>query len=354
MFYPIGIHMQTFLSVDPDRMQSADSARITELGLAMIRHTTLSGVQQKLSMSLVAGRLVVTTGQLQATHILKPPSAIFAYLPENEAVTMRLMALAKVAVPPSGLVPMADGKLAYVVRRFDRPGTPRKLALEDFCQLAELPLKDKYAGSMEQCAQLVRRYTGEPVIQLARFYRMVLASWWVGNEDLHRKNLGLLRTADGRIELAPAYDVVSSRLYLDSRDLALPVNGVSLSTCADPSPGQTRSSRSTARNPPLRRSHGISSKRLTVARRLDKPKRWVQGMKMPTVLRSGGFDMVIRTADHGPPHVHVFKAKTQAKIALGPVSVLLDNMAPKDLVRAVRLVEDNADTLLARWREIHG
>ncbi len=70
--------------------------------------------------------------------MLKPPSSIFAHLPENEAVSMRLMALARVAVPPSGLARTADGKLAYVVRRFDRPGIPRKLALEDFCQLALL------------------------------------------------------------------------------------------------------------------------------------------------------------------------------------------------------------------------
>ena len=75
---------------------------------------------------------------------------------------------------------------------------------------------------------------------------------------------------------------------------------------------------------------------------------------MPLIVRRDGFVIVIRTADHPPPHVHVQKAGTQAKIALVPIAVVLDNMAPRDLIRAVRLVEAEVSVLLSRWEEIHG
>ncbi|NJN61100.1 MAG: DUF4160 domain-containing protein [Coleofasciculaceae cyanobacterium RL_1_1] len=38
---------------------------------------------------------------------------------------------------------------------------------------------------------------------------------------------------------------------------------------------------------------------------------------MPTILRQDGFAVRLYFNDHDPPHVHVFKAGGQAKIALG-------------------------------------
>jgi len=48
----------------------------------------------------------------------------------------------------------------------------------------------------------------------------------VGNEDLHLKNISLIR-ADGIVRLSPAYDLVNSTLVLgpDAEETALPING---------------------------------------------------------------------------------------------------------------------------------
>ena len=58
--------------------------------------------------------------------------------------------------------------------------------------------------------------------------------------------------------------------------------------------------------------------------------------------------------DHPPAHVHVWKAGQEARIGLLPVELWDSDMSPGDTRQAVAIVEANHDTLLARWREIHG
>lgn len=80
---------------------------------------------------------------------------------------------------------------------------------------------------------------------------------------------------------------------------------------------------------------------------------------MPTVLRIGGLRFVIWPNDHDPPHVHVFSADAEAKIALGapgerPRLIESRRMAPADLAAALKGVFENQAMLLQRWNEIHG
>jgi hypothetical protein len=81
-------------------------------------------------------------------------------------------------------------------------------------------------------------------------------------------------------------------------------------------------------------------------------------MKMPTILRQDGFAVRLYFNDHDPPHVHVFKAGGQAKIALGdgeglpwPMEVLaMDNRTAK---QALKLVFEHQAYLLDKWREFY-
>ena len=81
---------------------------------------------------------------------------------------------------------------------------------------------------------------------------------------------------------------------------------------------------------------------------------------MPTVLRHEGFEVLIYTRDEHPPaHVHVWKAGSEAVIHLGDESTApsiqgINRMAKRDARRAIRIVEDNQELFLARWRELHG
>jgi len=68
--------------------------------------------------------------------------------------------------------------------------------------------------------------------------------------------------------------------------------------------------------------------------------------------------VVIFVDDHEPAHVHVF-GDGQAKINLvgpdgRPELMWTDGMSRGEVRRAMRLVVENRDLLIARWRQIHG
>jgi serine/threonine-protein kinase HipA len=202
-----------------------DLARLHTLALAMVGHGSVSGVQKKLSVQLDSTRSTLQVAMGNSCLLLKPQASTFPHLPENEWVTQRLASLIGLEVPPSALVPLQDGTWAYVVRRFDRLENGTKFGMEDFCQLAELPPSGKYDGSAERCAKLLRRFASEPLVDLLRLYRQLLFTWWVGNGDLHLKNLALLRNSDGLWRLSPAYDQLNTRLVIPDDALALPICG---------------------------------------------------------------------------------------------------------------------------------
>lgn len=202
-----------------------DLARLHTLALAMVGHVSVSGVQRKLSVRLDEMRTTLRVAAGDGRHLLKPQAGTFPHLPENEWVTQRLAALIGLDVPVSALVELAGGTWAYVVRRFDRRDDGTKLGMEDFCQLSELPPAGKYDGSAEGCAKLVRLYASEPLVDLLRLYRQLVFTWWVGNGDLHLKNLALLRDEEGRWRLSPAFDQLNTRLVIPRDPLAMPICG---------------------------------------------------------------------------------------------------------------------------------
>jgi serine/threonine-protein kinase HipA len=202
-----------------------DLARLHTVALAMVGHTSLSGVQRKVSVGLTADRATLRVVTDHGHFILKPQAQTFPHLPENEHVTMRIAEAAGLDVPANGLVRLRDGTLAYVTRRFDRTEDGAKRLQEDFCQLAGLSPKQKYEGSAELCSRLVRRHASEPLVTALALFRQLAFGWWTGNGDLHLKNLSLLRGEDGRHRLSPAYDLLCTELVVPDDQLALPVGG---------------------------------------------------------------------------------------------------------------------------------
>jgi hypothetical protein len=77
---------------------------------------------------------------------------------------------------------------------------------------------------------------------------------------------------------------------------------------------------------------------------------------MVTVLQDGGFRIVIYLNDHEPAHVHAVKGSGEAKIdiATGVELVSAFNLKKAEVRRAVAIVAENQELLLARWNEIHG
>lgn len=200
-------------------------AKLHTLGLAMVGHTSLSGVQRKISVRLNADRATLQVAAEGGQYLLKPQAQTYPFLPENEYVSMRLAQLTGVDVAPCGLVRLKDDSIAYIVRRFDRLQAGQKLHQEDFCQLAEKSPKQKYEGSAELCLRLLQTYADEPLAEVLKLYRLLVVGWWIGNGDMHLKNLSLLRDEDQVHRLSPAYDLVCTRLLIEGDQLALSVGG---------------------------------------------------------------------------------------------------------------------------------
>ena len=200
-----------------------DASQLHLLGLEMAGRTSLSGVQQKIALGLDHEVLRVSASPSQ--YILKPTEDRFPNLPENEHLCMRLAMLMKFEVPPVGLIPMSDERLALIVRRFDRTGEGGKLPMEDLCQLSERLPAEKYNGSAELCAKTVKRYSAAPPLDLRELFRLFLFSWWIGNGDLHLKNISLLTRERGEPRLSPVYDLVNTSLVIPGDQLALTIAG---------------------------------------------------------------------------------------------------------------------------------
>jgi len=78
---------------------------------------------------------------------------------------------------------------------------------------------------------------------------------------------------------------------------------------------------------------------------------------MVTVLRAHGLSIVIFVDDHEPAHVHVF-GDGHAKVNLAgpggaPQLVWAVDMKRNDVRRAMQIVTEHQEALLARWRAIH-
>jgi len=194
---------------------------------------SIQGVQPKLivTLNVKAGQFeIVDRG---GRYIIKPQHEHFPELPENEAVTMHMAEQAGIEVPVHGLIHCQDGSMSYFIRRFDRAGHGRKLATEDFAQLSNLDRETKYSSSMEHVMEVIERYSTFPVIEKVKLLKRCLFNYLVGNEDMHLKNFSLI-TRDNKVELAPAYDFLSTTVaYLaigkkntDLEETALPIRGI--------------------------------------------------------------------------------------------------------------------------------
>lgn len=192
--------------------------------------TSVTGVQAKLSLDLSSGTRTesrrFTIVGLWGRFILKPQTEHYSNLPELEDLTMHMAEIVGISVVPHSLIRFADGELCYITRRVDRTKSGEKIAMEDMCQLSERLTEDKYKGSYERIAKMILKYSAVPMLDLVRYWEVVLFSWIVGNSDMHLKNFSLYNPASNYI-LTPAYDLVSTAIVMpeDKEELALNLNG---------------------------------------------------------------------------------------------------------------------------------
>ncbi|MDD2213406.1 MAG: HipA domain-containing protein [Oscillospiraceae bacterium] len=195
---------------------------------------TLAGVQKKLSLHLnMAKSPRLTLRGYPAGYILKPQVEEFSCMPESEQLVMSMADRCGIRTVPHALIYLQDHQLAYISKRVDRPQqtseTAEKLAMEDFCQLDLRLTQDKYNGSYERCAKLIKQYSFRPGLDLAEFFLRLVFCYLSANSDMHLKNFSLLETSPGSAvyTLSPAYDLLPVNIIMpeDSAETALTLNG---------------------------------------------------------------------------------------------------------------------------------
>lgn len=191
----------------------------------MVGRMSISGVQPKLSIIHDQRKHQVSVVERGGLYILKPQIERFESIPENENLCMNIASTYGIEVPPHGLLPLMDGRLAYLVRRFDRLEDGSKLQQEDFQQL--LQRDDKYDGSYERIANFIKGHSSVPGLDLIRLFERALLFYVLGNGDAHLKNFSLLRSEEIGYQLSPAYDIVNSRLVLpeEQEEVCLSLQG---------------------------------------------------------------------------------------------------------------------------------
>jgi len=199
---------------------------------AVKNRVTVPGVQAKLSLEIKekaekASKLTIVG--LWGSFILKPPSPTWPQLPENEHCTLMMAECADIETVPYGLIRLKSGALSFITRRIDRTQEGKKRAMEDMCQLTERMTEDKYKGSHEHIAKVIKRCSANPLFDLVRFFDRVFFCYITGNVDMHLKNFSLFKDKEIGWKLAPAYDLLSTRLVIpeskDPDELALTLNG---------------------------------------------------------------------------------------------------------------------------------
>lgn len=192
---------------------------------------SISGVQEKYSLKLDKNKLVLTKSH--GTYILKLISNGLhnaEFLPANEHLTMQLASqVYKLDVAKNGLVFFEDGTPAYITKRFDVREDGTKALKEDFASLLQRNNRQgehfKYAGSYYDMALAIDQYIGANIQVKENLFKLIIFNYLFSNGDAHLKNFSVIDyLQDGLYQLAPAYDLVCTRLHIDDGDFALDDN----------------------------------------------------------------------------------------------------------------------------------
>ncbi|RZM01663.1 MAG: type II toxin-antitoxin system HipA family toxin, partial [Pedobacter sp.] len=217
-----------FFGTDKLPELALNKAMLTELAEETVnKRIAVTGVQPKLSLNLENnkdGNRLTIVG-LWGRYILKPQNTELAAMPEVEDLTMHLAELFKISTCQHALLPITDGSLAYIAKRFDREGNT-KIHMEDFCQLGGFQTEQKYDSSYERCGKLISTYCTNKGLDLLNYYELLVFSFLSGNSDMHMKNFSILYQGD-EIVLSPAYDLINSALVFpkDKDDMAMMLSG---------------------------------------------------------------------------------------------------------------------------------
>lgn len=207
---------------------------VLELFMQNMKHVSISGVQQKLSLIQSKNSLRLTEDNEQGTHILKPIPTLLKkanMIPANEHLTMQIAKqVYGIPTAENAMIFFKDGTPAYITKRFDVREDGTKWGTEDFATLAGRTKANstedfKYDFSYEELGLLIQKYVPAWKVEIEKYFTLVIFNFLFSNGDAHLKNFSLLENSQGDYLLSPAYDLLNSRMHVGDSDFA-PLKGL--------------------------------------------------------------------------------------------------------------------------------
>ena len=190
---------------------------------------SLAGVQMKFSMKEKDGRYKLSKGDALGDWIIKTPSTKYKNVSLNEYTAMSLASMVGVDIPEIKLVDLdtldalpqinlPDEKQAFAIKRFDRSEDER-IHMEDFAQiLVKYPHQKYDTANYEQIGRVIYKYSGDGLADVQQLTRRLLVNILLANGDAHLKNWSLLYQDQITPRLSPAYDIVTTSVYIEDEN----------------------------------------------------------------------------------------------------------------------------------------
>lgn len=197
----------------------------------VVERISVSGVQEKFPAVIDGGIVRLANEGERSTHILKPAPwdetiATRRHIPANEHLTMQIASqVYGIITADNALCLSLDKQLVYITKRFDIGPDGVKYEMEDMASvLGRNEQTDgkyfKYSGTYEEVAAGLRRSIPAWMVDMERFFDLVVFNYIYGNGDDHLKNFSLIRRGDD-YRLAPAYDLLNTCLHVQGDDFGL-------------------------------------------------------------------------------------------------------------------------------------
>lgn len=202
----------------------------TSLEEAMHR-ISVSGVQEKFPAVIDNGKIRLSLDKERSTYMLKPAPwdqtlAERKQIPANEHLTMQIAAqVYGIQTAANALCFTPKGQMVYITKRFDILPNGAKLPMEDFASVVGRNeqtdgIHFKYSGCYEDIALAIRRHVAAWMVDMERFFELVLFNYIYANGDDHLKNFSLIKQGDD-FRLAPAYDLINTCMHVNGDDFGL-------------------------------------------------------------------------------------------------------------------------------------
>ncbi|ADG92705.1 HipA N-terminal domain protein [Arcobacter nitrofigilis DSM 7299] len=194
------------LSLD-DLLHTKKDNLFDELVTKFALNSALSGVQPKV-LALIKNKTTLKVDD----YIVKSWGTDYKELALNEYYCMEIVRRSNIEVPEFYI---SDDEKLFIMKRFDKVDD-KYIGFEDMCVLMGKQRDDKYEGSHEQIVKTIKTFVSpqHKKSSLIQFFKMTYLNFLLKNGDAHLKNFGLIYTGIDDIQLAPAYDVVSTTVYI--------------------------------------------------------------------------------------------------------------------------------------------